>query len=61
MEPVDYLRSGALVVAFVALLFVDDNMWMLTEMIICATMGISWFFFGGTLLNYSVCKIIIMT
>ena len=65
LEVVDYLRSGALVVAFLAVLLSDiwgrqnvrgrdRNMWVNAEVVSFFVCGLALFFFPGTFLEYIV-------
>ena len=54
MDVIDYIRSGALILAFVAALFAGRSVWLKSTTLIAATMGTALYFFPKALLDYQV-------
>ena len=54
MDTIDYIRSGALVVAFLATNFAGRDTWILTDLIVTFSFGAAWFFFPDALFSYQV-------
>ena len=55
MDVVDYLRSGALVVAFVVACFAGREKWLQGNTVMLACMGAAMYFFPKGLIEYQVC------
>ena len=56
METVDYVRSGAMVVGFLAVNFAGRDTWMLAEILTTFASGIAICFFPDAILDYQVNK-----
>lgn len=54
METLDYVRSGALVVAFLATAFAGQDIWLVTNLIVVSAFGTMFYFFPEPLIAYSV-------
>jgi len=52
MDVVDYLRSGALIVGFLATVWAGRETWLLADVVVTAAFGAAAFFFPNALLSY---------
>ena len=54
MDVIDYIRSGALIVAFGVALFAGRSVWLKATTLIPAAVGMALYFFPKALLDYQV-------